>query len=282
MSSLAPTLRRCVRCAAGASSSLPRQIAFAGPSRRTIHSSRTLGEQAKINTWFLDPSASAGAKAEPSTRQVDETDPAPESEPDAMTSANPSRRVFTTFDPLSTTSSPEAIPIPDLPTRFPAQLSPLHRFLTSPEEESADVLQAHSVQFFDTAAMDARLDHRGEGTLIRAGAGDPGTLDSAEDRGGNWDWVGVVVVKGRGRGIVARGDGVIRRWLLKHPLAPSIPPTPLQNPRTPRISPDADWSIIPLNLGTLDESGGVRACINVLSEEGKGRWGLEELFNASA
>ncbi|WVQ97227.1 hypothetical protein IAU59_004337 [Kwoniella sp. CBS 9459] len=232
----------------------------------TVKHEKTVGGQ-KINTWFLDPSFSPST---PSKTANNETS--------TSSSLNTQIRqpIFTPYN--ASTTSPDAsaetasAPMPPLPSNTPSQLHPLHSFLTSSTTEAADVIQLSTVQMFDTALLNEYLEKRGEGSMLD-------DVDGKE-RGGNWDWVVTAVVKGRGRGVVARADGVVRRWLLKHPLAPSVEPTKLAYPKTPRISPDSDWSIIPLNLGSHAESGGVRACVNLLSEEGRLRWRLEDLWNA--
>ncbi|ODO07523.1 hypothetical protein L198_01102 [Cryptococcus wingfieldii CBS 7118] len=95
-------------------------------------------------------------------------------------------------------------------------------------------------------------------------------IDAEEGSGPAWEWVGVVQVKGRGRGVVRRADGVVRRWLMKHPLASHVEPITIENPKTPRIDPDADWSIISVK--------GTRICLNLLTEAGREKWRLEDLW----
>ncbi|WVQ71218.1 hypothetical protein IAR50_000743 [Cryptococcus sp. DSM 104548] len=95
-------------------------------------------------------------------------------------------------------------------------------------------------------------------------------IDAEEGSGPAWEWVGVVQVKGRGRGVVRRADGVVRRWLMKNPLASHVEPVTIENPKTPRIDPDADWSIISVNGTTI--------CLNLLTEEGRDKWRLEDLW----
>ncbi|WVF70863.1 hypothetical protein IAT40_005657 [Kwoniella sp. CBS 6097] len=235
--------------------------ATASPSQE-----KPVGDQKqKINTWFLDPSFSPSSSA------------SQQSSSSSFSSDNQIRQpVFTPYNASTTTSTSNSnsstTPIHHLPTNTPTQLHPIHSFLTCSTAEAADVIQLPTVQIFDTTLLNEYLEKRGEGSILD-------DVDGKE-RGGNWDWVITAVVKGRGRGVVARADGVIRRWLLKHPLSPSIEPTKLAYPKTPRISPDSDWSIIPLDLGSHAESDGVRACVNLLSEEGRERWKLEELWNA--
>lgn len=38
-------------------------------------------------------------------------------------------------------------------------------------------------------------------------------IQGLEGSGPAWEWVGVVQVRGRGRGVVRRADGVVRRWV---------------------------------------------------------------------
>ncbi|OCF42474.1 hypothetical protein I317_03719 [Kwoniella heveanensis CBS 569] len=234
---------------------------------------RTVGEQ-KINTWFLDPSFSPSASSKSASEHIASSSSSSSFSSSNLNSNGQFRQpIFTSYN--ASTTSPSASPVaspPPLPSNTPSQLFSIHSFMTSPQSEAADVIQLATVQMFDTTLLNEYLERRGEGSMLD-------DVDGRE-RGGNWDWVITAVVKGRGRGVVARADGVVRRWLLKHPLSPSIEPTKLAYPKTPRISPDSDWSIIPLDLGSHAESGGVRACVNLLSEEGSDRWRLEDLWNA--
>ncbi|WVW80352.1 hypothetical protein I302_102332 [Kwoniella bestiolae CBS 10118] len=235
-------LRRatCLRC-----QSFPR-FSHAGPTRlfstspRNLNSSEGESSDQRINTWFL---------SQPSR-------PLPPSSINPPTSSTSAQ-----LDP----SSYRPQPIHPIPETTPPILHPLHAFLTSPSSEASEVLHAHTVRMYDTSSLFHLLDQRGQGDLV----------GTEEGRVGWYDWVITLQVKGRGRGVVGRGDGVLRRWLLKNPLHPSIPPSPHEYPKTPRIPPDSDWSIVPLNLGPEAD---IRACVNLLSEEGVGRWKLDELW----
>ncbi|WWD18129.1 hypothetical protein CI109_102578 [Kwoniella shandongensis] len=257
MSILAQPLRTCSRCAS--SIIRPAAIAAAGPSRiRVFSTSRPQldnqtnldtsvrhaesGDKPKINTWFLNTPSSSTSSASQTVRQPK----------------------FTAYDPSTTTSSTPSssqLDAAPLPPTAPPSLQPLYDYLTSSTSESSEVVLSHTVQFFDTRLYVSTLQERGEGEVIR----------TPDEVGGNWEWVVVVQVKGRGRGVVARADGMIRRWLLHNPLSPDQPRLTTPNPKTPRIDPDSDWSIIPIK--------GTRVCINLLTEEGKDRWRLEEVWS---
>ncbi|WRT65899.1 uncharacterized protein IL334_002850 [Kwoniella shivajii] len=227
--------QRCFRCSRFVqASSSSIATRLISSSTRLSNSSKTGSEAGEINTWFVDSSPRSSPPSRPT--------------PEASSSTDQS--YYNT---------------PALPESTPSILHPLHKFLISPETEASEVLFGHTVRFFDTRMLARQLDKLGQGELVK---GEDGL------RGGYYDWVIVAQVKGRGRGIVARGDGVLRRWLLKNPLHPSIPITTIEYPKTPRISPDSDWSIIPLNLGE-DET---RACVNLVSEEGRHRWRLEDMW----
>ncbi|WVQ85599.1 hypothetical protein IAT38_007765 [Cryptococcus sp. DSM 104549] len=255
----------------------------------------------KINTWFLNPSpAPSPGSSAPQPRQPRFTtfDRSPAS-------------------PSSTPTSPHSqLSAPPLPSTAPPSLLPLYEFLTSHTTLAGEVILPHTVQFFDTregsAALEAQETPEGAGegweNAVRMsgmlGSGTPATPNSGsflgataaevrrirraktdqslpesgevfegargETFGPAWEWVGVVQVKGRGRGVVGRADGVIRRWLLQNPLSPTVEPVTIPNPKTPRIDPDADWSIVPIK--------GTRICLNLLTEEGRVRWRLEEMW----
>ncbi|WVQ65128.1 uncharacterized protein L199_003300 [Kwoniella botswanensis] len=238
-------LRTCLRCqsvyprvASASTSTVTRSMTS---SNRYLNTDVDTSSQSdkKINTWFLNQPSGP------------------------LPLASSSKRVESS--PQMSPSSEDTQSIPSIPTSTPPILLPLHTFLTSSTSEASDVLHRHTVQVYDTTSLSQYLDERGQGDLVKG----------EEGSGGWYDWVITVQVKGRGRGVVSRGDGVLRRWLLKNPLHPSIPASPHEYPKTPRIPPDSDWSIVPLNLGPDAE---FRACVNLLSEEGASRWKLDELW----
>ncbi|KAK8865692.1 hypothetical protein IAR55_000837 [Kwoniella newhampshirensis] len=261
MSILLEPSRACQRCARSAL----RFQGAAGPSRlrpfsstgQWLDTSSTSNgdrdesfDKPKINTWFLNRSSTPSSSS-PAEKTSDAT--------------HLRRPTFTPYDPSSTTttSSQHLLAAP-LPASAPPYLQKLHNYLTSPSSESTEVILPHTILFLDTRSYSRELQERGEGEMIESEGG----------TGGNWEWVVVGQVKGRGRGVVARADGMIRRWLLQNPLSSEIPKITTSNPKTPRIDPDSDWSVIPVK--------GTRVCINLLTEEGRERWRLEEMWSVKS
>ncbi|ALO60493.1 hypothetical protein CNC05345 [Cryptococcus deneoformans JEC21] len=220
------------------------------------------GSSQKVETWFLSSSSSSAAKTEPQELK---------------------------FTPPSA---------PPLPSNAPLAVHQFHDFITAPApSEASEVVLPHTLEFFDTRSASAALEAsavpaplpqswestvrvsrlRGQNVKIvekkeEVNLPEGDMIQGLEGSGPAWEWVGVVQVRGRGRGVVRRADGVVRRWLLKNPLSPSVEPVTIENPKTPRIDPDADWSIVPVK--------GTRICLNILTEEGRERWRLEDLWGA--
>ncbi|WWC88095.1 uncharacterized protein L201_002999 [Kwoniella dendrophila CBS 6074] len=216
----------------------------------------------KINTWFLNhqPTRKKSVMSTPSSSSFSDN---------ALN--NGKEQIPSTF--FTNSNVDNAQQIHSIPKNTPAILLPLHEFMISPKSEATEVIHRETVQIFDCSLLSQQLDLKGQGDLVNS-------IDIMDRSGSYYDWIILVQVKGRGRGVVARGDGLIRRWLLKNPLHSSIKASPHEYPKTPRISPDSDWSIIPLDLGsTVDgDTNNFRACINLVSEEGKERWKLEEMW----
>lgn len=159
-----------------------------------------------------------------------------------------SKKIETWF--LSSPSSPAAKPktqepeftpptAPPLPSNAPLAVHQFHGFITAPApSEASEVVLPHTLEFFDTRSASAALEasavpeslpqgwesavkvsgllgqnvrnlvNKGEVILPE---GD--LIQGLEGSGPAWEWVGVVQVRGRGRGVVRRADGVVRRWV---------------------------------------------------------------------
>ncbi|WVN85457.1 uncharacterized protein L203_100603 [Cryptococcus depauperatus CBS 7841] len=171
--------------------------------------------------------------------------------------------------PLAQPSESEAcnaptdmIPAPSpLPLGLPPALQKFHAFLTEPSpSQASEVILPHTLSFFNTRSASASpeaahflhdFEFSAKGDRMIGNLLEEGEVIKGEDAvSPAWEWVGVVQVRGRGRGIVNRADGVIRRWLLKNPLSPELKPVTLEHPKTPRIDPDADWSIVPREVAS--------------------------------
>ncbi|WWC60511.1 uncharacterized protein I303_103084 [Kwoniella dejecticola CBS 10117] len=273
-------IRQCSKCLRPLT--LPRSFVRRGISSSSTVSDSNLDsnsrsqeqdEEPKINTWFLNEQPRSASSSSSSSSSY------PSSSFEAIPkSSNPPSPFFTTTQTQPNPSDPEnqnhnhnQVTPQAIPSNTPPPIQQLHSFLTSDKTDASDVVLGHTVQIFDTITLTRHLDSKGQGELIRS-----------EISGGWYDWVILLQVKGSGsgsgsgRGTVARADGIIRRWLLQNPLHPLIPASPLEHPKTPRISPEADWSIIPLDLGP---EAGIRACVNLVNEQGKERWKLDEIFN---
>ncbi|OXG37935.1 hypothetical protein C360_01692 [Cryptococcus neoformans Bt15] len=241
------------------SSSVPNS---ASNPRDVLRGTEHDGSSQKVETWFLSSPSNSVAKTE-------------SQEPE--------------FTPPSA---------PPLPSNAPQAVHQFHDFITAPApSEASEVILPHTLEFFDTRSASAVLEASAvpeslpqswENRVRVSGLREQNVkivgkkeevifpegdmIQGLEGSGPAWEWVGVVQVRGRGRGVVRRADGVVRRWLLKNPLSPSVEPVTIENPKTPRIDPDADWSIVPVK--------GTRICLNILTEEGRERWRLEDLWGA--
>ncbi|OXG21086.1 hypothetical protein C366_01639 [Cryptococcus neoformans Tu401-1] len=241
------------------SSSVPNS---ASNPRDVLRGTEHDGSSQKVETWFLSSPSNSVAKTE-------------SQEPE--------------FTPPSA---------PPLPSNAPQAVHQFHDFITAPApSEASEVILPHTLEFFDTrsasavreaSAVPESLPQSWENRVRVSGLREQNVkivgkkeevifpegdmIQGLEGSGPAWEWVGVVQVRGRGRGVVRRADGVVRRWLLKNPLSSSVEPVTIENPKTPRIDPDADWSIVPVK--------GTRICLNILTEEGRERWRLEDLWRA--
>jgi len=108
---------------------------------------------------------------------------------------------FVTFDPDRTTTSRASSKIKPLPTDAPAELGPLHEWLTS--RDAAYVLDTSSVVFLNTKTAGKHM--VGEGEVIK--------VDGVDIAAPVWEWIVVAVVKGRGKGVVGRAERALRIWV---------------------------------------------------------------------
>nr|KIR48752.1 hypothetical protein I312_01822 [Cryptococcus bacillisporus CA1280] len=189
------------------------------------------------------------------------------------------------------TQEPEFTPptAPPLPSNAPLAVHQFHGFITAPApSEASEVVLPHTLEFFDTRSASAALEAsavpeslpQGWESAVKVSGllgqnvrnvvnkeevvlpeGD--LIQGLEGSGPAWEWVGVV----QAMGMLANYP-----FLLKNPLSPSVEPVTIENPKTPRIDPDADWSIVPVK--------GTRICLNILTEKGRERWRLEDLWGA--
>ncbi|KIR67577.1 hypothetical protein I314_01994 [Cryptococcus bacillisporus CA1873] len=178
---------------------------------------------------------------------------------------------------------------PPLPSNAPLAVHQFHGFITAPApSEASEVVLPHTLEFFDTRSASAALEAsavpeslpQGWESAVKVSGllgqnvrnvvnkeevvlpeGD--LIQGLEGSGPAWEWVGVV----QAMGMLANYP-----FLLKNPLSPSVEPVTIENPKTPRIDPDADWSIVPVK--------GTRICLNILTEKGRERWRLEDLWGA--
>lgn len=187
--------------------------------RDTTSSSPSSREEARQRAWYLkDEDTPSHPTAGPSTRPL------------------PRQPKFTRYDPQSTTAeistgNDAARP---LPSDAPPHFASLHELLTTSE-----LLEPSSVRFLYTPAAepgpDASLTRvtRRWGPGIRrwaandqseGGAMPGGRTDGRETRplfgdvGATWEWVVVAQVRGRGKGVVARAERMIRLWVSRSSL----------------------------------------------------------------
>lgn len=176
--------------------------------RDTAVSSPSSREEARQRAWYLeDEDAPSPPAAGPSTRPA------------------PRQPKFTRYDPQSTTSeiSTGNDVVRPLPTDAPPHFASLHDLLTT-----SDLIEPSSVRFLYTPAAepgpDASLTRvtRRWGPGIRRWAAEDtspgpalgrGTRPLFGEVGATWDWVIVAQVKGRGKGVVARAERMIRLWV---------------------------------------------------------------------
>ncbi|KIR36843.1 hypothetical protein I307_03605 [Cryptococcus deuterogattii 99/473] len=211
--------------------------------------------------------------------------------------AGSSKKIETWFLPSPSSPAaknaqePEFTPptAPPLPSNAPLAVHQFHGFITAPApSEASEVVLPHTLEFFDTRSASAALEAsavpeslpQGWESAVKVSGllgqnvrnvvnkeevvlpeGD--LIQGLEGSGPAWEWVGVV----QALGMLANYP-----FLLKNPLSPSVEPVTIENPKTPRIDPDADWSIVPVK--------GTRICLNILTEKGRERWRLEDLWGA--
>ncbi|KIR30495.1 hypothetical protein I309_00632 [Cryptococcus deuterogattii LA55] len=211
--------------------------------------------------------------------------------------AGSSKKIETWFLPSPSSPAaknaqePEFTPptAPPLPSNAPLAVHQFHGFITAPSpSEASEVVLPHTLEFFDTRSASAALEAsavpeslpQGWESAVKVSGllgqnvrnvvnkeevvlpeGD--LIQGLEGSGPAWEWVGVV----QALGMLANYP-----FLLKNPLSPSVEPVTIENPKTPRIDPDADWSIVPVK--------GTRICLNILTEKGRERWRLEDLWGA--
>lgn len=151
------------------------------PCRRTAEepqaeSSRAAAQAARARAWYLDDDDVAQQTSQPVRRPR-----------------------FTTFDPMSTTDSAVPRLVRPFPNDAPAYLRSVWDFLMG--DEAAEALDAGTVTLIRTRDQTARP--RLDGDQIRG----------VEEVGPVWRWIIVAEVIGNARGVVARADGLLRRWV---------------------------------------------------------------------
>ncbi|WWC68439.1 uncharacterized protein I206_102367 [Kwoniella pini CBS 10737] len=220
-------------------------------------------QEGKINKWFINENNQQShiSSSSSSSSSLDSN------------SSNSINNISFSFDNMNSNQNlDETIQI--IPNNIPKNIYPIYKFLIEPKNEASEVLLQNTIKIYDNSNLLKKLELKGQGELIKSNENEN---ENSNNENGSWyNWIIVIQVKGNGRNTISRADGVIRRWLLKNPLHPSIIASPFEYPKTPRISPDSDWSIIPLNLGP---NSGIRVCINLINEQGKERWKLDELFS---
>lgn len=161
--------------------------------------------------------------------------------------AGSSKKIETWFLPSPSSPAaknaqePEFTPptAPPLPSNAPLAVHQFHGFITAPApSEASEVVLPHTLEFFDTRSASAALEAsavpeslpQGWESAVKVSGllgqnvrnvvnkeevvlpeGD--LIQGLEGSGPAWEWVGVVQVRGRGRGVVRRADGVVRRWV---------------------------------------------------------------------
>lgn len=154
-------------------------------STNTPSSASTVPHSAKSKAWYLDPTPPATSSTPASSRNNTTETPKPR---------------FTTFDPLRTTPSPSSeSTIRPLPSNAPDYLEPLHEFLTT-----NGLLDPGSVSFMHAPNSNHAMDQKNDA------AGSEELISGAQP---TWEWVIVGVVKGRGKGVIARSERSLRVWV---------------------------------------------------------------------
>ena len=182
------------------SSSVPNS---ASNPRDVLRGTEHDGSSQKVETWFLSSPSNLVAKTE-------------SQEPE--------------FTPPSA---------PPLPSNAPQAVHQFHDFITAPApSEASEVILPHTLEFFDTRSASAVLEASAvpeslpqswENRVRVSGLREQNVkivgkkeevifpegdmIQGLEGSGPAWEWVGVVQVRGRGRGVVRRADGVVRRWV---------------------------------------------------------------------
>lgn len=229
--SLPPIHRACARClrcvVSSPRASAPQRTGTGSRHFQVSARQRDLNaerEAARQRAWYLDPTPSPSSAPTPS--ESSPTSGSPTARPlspsssstresgsprSAQLAQSPRQPVFTSYDPSRTTASaPTSTPSAPLPSSAPAHLHPLHAFLTQSE-----LIQEGSVVFVHTPSSPHAQGVGGDvAASVGAGTGKEelqvGDISGTDP---SWEWVVMGVVKGRGKGVVARAERALRVWV---------------------------------------------------------------------